>query len=145
MNIVVKNLQHKVHINKNHTKSLIQQLANLVNLSEKSTVTVVFVDNKAMQELNHRYLKHDFPTDVLAFKFSRHRVKQKTSLVGDVIVNTEMALKNAPIYKNPLKKEITLYIIHGILHLLGFNDAGAAERKRMQTHQQQLLNKLFLE
>ena len=143
MNIAVKNLQRRIHIKENHIKSSIQRLCTRLNLAEKSVITIVFVNDKTMQELNYRYLNHNFPTDVLAFNFSRHKIKQKTALTGDIIINTEMALRNAPIYKNNLNKEITLYIIHGILHLLGFNDAKSTDKKRMQRYEEKLLGELF--
>lgn len=84
---------------------------------------VVFLSDKEIRELNRKYLNHDSPTDVLAFDYR--------ALGSELVISLDTAARNAKIYNTSLKEEIMLYIIHGILHLCGYNDATVKARKRM--------------
>jgi len=143
VNITIKNQQSKVRINKKQVELLSKKIAHLVNLTKKSIITIVFVDNKTIQALNRKYLKHNFPTDVLAFNLSSSKIRQKLAITGDIIVNVELAKKNAQIYSNSLIKEVALYMIHGMLHLLGLDDHKTTDKKRMERRQKKLLHQLF--
>lgn len=144
MNIFIKNSQRKIRINKKQFESLSKKIAASAKLDKKSIATVIFVDNNEIQKLNRKYLKHNFPTDVLAFNLTSRKIGQKMVIIGDIVINVELAKKNARIYKNSFVKETTLYIIHGMLHLLGFNDYKASDKKLMEKHQEQLLQKVLL-
>jgi probable rRNA maturation factor len=84
---------------------------------------VVFLNDKEIRWLNRKYLNHDRPTDVLAFDYR--------ALGSELAISLDTAARNAKIYNTSLKEEIMLYIIHGILHLYGYNDTTVRARKRM--------------
>jgi probable rRNA maturation factor len=86
---------------------------------------------------------------VLAFNLKengcalRHkRADQIKDITGDIIISTDVAIKNAKAYKTPLGHEIVLYVIHGILHLLGYDDHNRKVKHKMQKKEQEILEYL---
>jgi len=101
----------------------------------------VFVTRQRIKALNKKFLHRDYVTDVLAFDLndngpSKRKLKE---IVGDIIISTDAALKNAKVYETELAQELTLYVIHGILHLLGFDDHTHKDAQKMRKKEQELL------
>jgi probable rRNA maturation factor len=96
---------------------------------------ISFFSDSRIKKLNQKYLKTNTPTDVIAFSYSKDN--------ADIAISLDTAKRNAGIYKNSLKKEILLYIIHGILHLSGYDDTTPKEKKRMFKKQEEILNKII--
>jgi probable rRNA maturation factor len=96
-------------------------------------VSLAFVDNQTIQPLNKRYLQHDEATDVLSFPLSEPNARR---LAGELVISAEIAKLQAEEHGHPVQAELALYVIHGLLHLCGYDDktpAGAAamrERER---------------
>jgi len=90
-------------------------------------LSVAIVDDEEMARLNRRFLGRDGPTDVLAFPYG----EQEGRLEGEVVVNAEQALREAGGLGHGAQDELLLYVVHGVLHLLGYDDAEPAERTRM--------------
>ncbi len=100
-------------------------------------VSFVFVSDAKMKTLNKKFLRHDFATDVLTFDW-----KEKSSafdIDGEIIISVQTAKRNALKYDANVHGEILLYMIHGILHLCGFNDKSPAQIKRMRAKEKQLM------
>ena len=115
---------------------------------QQAFLSIVFVSNQKIKSLNKKYLSRDYATDVLAFD-SNDQVRTKTSarrkprsVSGDVIISTDAAKKNARLYGVSPSQELALYIIHGILHLLGYDDHKAADIQRMRRKEQKILSYL---
>ena len=83
-----------------------------------------------MRKLNKRYFRSDAPTDVIAFNLSD--VFDEGDLTGEVIISVEQALYNADIFSNTVNNELLLYVVHGLLHLLGFKDATLSALKKKE-------------
>ena len=81
-------------------------------------VSVAVVDGPAIHKLNRRWLDHDYPTDVLSFLIEQ----ESGHLEGEIIVSAEMALETALRYNWPAQDELLLYVVHGALHLVGYED-----------------------
>jgi probable rRNA maturation factor len=81
-------------------------------------VSLAIVDGESMHELNRRHLAHDYPTDVLSFVLEQ----SDDLLEGEIIVSADEALLNAPRFDLAPEAELTLYAIHGALHLCGYDD-----------------------
>ena len=105
--------------------------------SEGSTkdVSLVFVDNKKIQELNRRYLGHDWETDVIAFPLE----DEADSLLGEVVVSTEVAAAEAKKRGRRPMEEVLLYTVHGVLHLLGYDDKRPADRRKMRRKESEII------
>ena len=80
-----------------------------------------------MRRMNREYLGHDHVTDVITFDH------------GEIIVCPSVAARNAGIYGNTVGKELSLYVVHGILHLAGYDDHTPRDIQRMREKEQELL------
>lgn len=91
--------------------------------------------------MNKKYLGRAYATDVLAFDAREHagRAPARATLAGDIIISVDVARTNARLYGVPFTRELALYVIHGILHLLGYDDHTPRDVKRMRRKEQQLL------
>ncbi len=101
----------------------------------RATISLAVVDDPTIQSLHRRYLDLDTPTDVLSFLLEQ----TDQQLEGEVVVSAETALRVAPRYGWSAQCELTLYAIHGALHLLGYNDLEPDDRGRMRAAEQRLL------
>ncbi len=110
---------------------------------ETAQLSVVLVTDAAIRRINRRFLGRDRATDVLAFDLSDARLSYKRKkarrLEGEVVVSVMTAARNAKRFGNSLSEEAVLYVIHGILHLLGYDDHRAADVVRMRRREQKLL------
>jgi len=107
--------------------------------SEKE-VSVVFVDDAEISDLNARHLGRNGPTDVLAFPMSEGEdVKFHPEILGDVVVSAERALDYAKEHGLKVNNELSLYLIHGLLHLLGYDDVNPSDETKMRGREEELL------
>lgn len=92
-----------------------------------------------MRQYNRRYLRHDKATDVMAFPFSgaKSRSDGVWKILGDVLISSDTALRQAHEMRHSLEQEIKTLMIHGLLHLLGYQDHSPREASRMwrKTHE----------
>jgi probable rRNA maturation factor len=91
-------------------------------------VSIAVVDDPTIHALNRQYLQHDYATDVLSFVLEQSR----DLLEGEVVVSGDTALAQADHYHSTPADELLLYVIHGLLHLVGFDDQTDARRKEMR-------------
>ena len=134
---MVKNLQ--VHsedpaINKRAVHSLISALRMEFKL-KISFLSISLINSSELKVVNNKYLKHDFNTDIITFNYS----KQPNEIDGEILISFEDARLNAKKYKTNYDKEINRLIIHGILHLLNYDD----NNKKNKTIMRQMENKLI--
>ena len=99
----------------------------------QGTISVAIVDDRTIHALNQRHLAHDYPTDVLSFVLE----EGADMIDGEIIVSGERAVATAPAYGWAAEDELLLYVIHGALHLAGFDDKQPADAARMR-HQEAL-------
>ena len=112
-------------------------------LPADARLTVAFVDDDRMRELNRRYRRTDRTTDVLSFGQPVGRTKGETAVrklardadggldVGDVVISGAQARRQARRRGHPLAREVAFLAAHGALHLLGFDDATPAGYREM--------------
>jgi probable rRNA maturation factor len=101
----------------------------------RAKIGLAFIEDARMHELNRRYLAHDYPTDVLTFPMARGM-----TLEGEIVVSTEYASRECLEYGWPPAMETSLYVVHGLLHLCGYDDADDAGADRMEARQKELLD-----
>ena len=109
-------------------------------------LSVVIVTDRKIHEINKKFLGHDYPTDVVTFdlsegELSRTRRFKTSRLEGEIYVSAVTARRNAGHFKNSPEQELLLYIVHGILHLLGYDDHSAKDRKAMREKEKEILRK----
>jgi probable rRNA maturation factor len=91
-------------------------------------LAVALVDDREIRRLHRDHLGLDSPTDVLAFPLGG----APGGLLGEVVASAETAARIARERGHPAREELLLYVVHGVLHLLGFDDHAPAERKKMR-------------
>jgi probable rRNA maturation factor len=101
----------------------------------KGKVTIACMTDSAIHALNKRFLDHDEPTDVISFPYST----SKKDLQGELAISTEMALTVAMEQGHEPANELLLYVIHGLLHLCGFDDLEDDDRKKMRQRERHYL------
>jgi probable rRNA maturation factor len=104
-------------------------------------VNVVIVDDPTIHELNVRHLDHDYPTDVLSFPIEQDAGRVE----GDIVASADTAAREAPKYGWSATDELLLYVVHGALHLGGFDDLEPAKLKQMRAAERQVLAEFGLE
>lgn len=120
-----------------------------------ATISIAIVDNETIHGINRNFLKHDFETDVISFlldseggtsdaKAAQQRGAGKT-LNGEIVLSAEYAVSMAETIGWAPEEEITLYIVHGLLHLCGFDDLTKAELPLMRRRERDVLEALGLD
>jgi probable rRNA maturation factor len=105
-----------------------------------ATISIAVVDDALMRELNRRFLGHDWPTDVLSFVLQQ----LEDHLEGEVVLSAETAAAAAAELRWPANAEQLLYLIHGMLHLVGYGDKTPAESRRMRQLEAEYLRRFGL-
>jgi len=97
---------------------------------ENVELSLALVGNAEMQKLNAEYRRMNHPTDVLSFPMEE-KLLQETRLLGDVIISVEQAAEQARERRRTLDEEMTTLLIHGIVHLLGYDHERSAKDARI--------------
>jgi len=105
-----------------------------------SQASILLCDNKFIRKLNRKFFNESGVTDVISFPLKDATNPQ---YLGEVVVCVEEAVKLAKVYSNTWQEELVLYLIHGILHIIGFDDIKAKDRLKMQAKQEKILSKLL--
>ncbi len=106
-----------------------------------AVVSIGIVDDAEMRRLNAKFLHRRGNTDCLSFDLS-DEAGPKTQRVFDVIVNGELAVREAARRGHAGEAELALYVVHGLLHQLGFDDATAGQAARMHRMEDEILRDL---
>jgi len=125
--IEIINRQHKHRINQKKFKNLLNRLVGHHKL-EDPEISLVFVGTKAIKTLNRRFLKKDAPTDILSFPIGEKGSDGKYYL-GDIIISVPQAFKQSRQLNHGLERELEILVIHGFLHLIGFEHGGGIEEE----------------
>jgi len=138
MDITVKNLQSSISVPISKIQLVAQQAVDQLTregvLSRSlAELSIVFVGTQRMRTLNKRYLGHDYVTDIVTFNLESS---------AELIICPQVAAVNAKGYGMPVSKELVLYVIHGLLHLAGYDDHTPSDIKRIRAKEQELMGKL---
>lgn len=111
---------------------------------ERAELTISLVDDTEMHRLNRDYRGKDRPTDVLAFALREGtRVPGDEPMLGDVVISLDTAVRQSREHAVPVAHEVRTLLIHGVLHLLGYDhERSAAEALRMRAMERRLFASL---
>lgn len=140
MKITVKNLQKKIPISPKRTKEAVLSALSSQDIKKSGEITVCFVNDKKIRRLNSRFHGRDASTDVLAFDIGSPP-GMPGGVFADIVVSAETAARNAVAYNTSSSYEAYLYVVHGVLHILGWQDRNTRERNRMQARAEAVLAK----
>jgi len=143
MNVVnISNRQKKISFSPGKIKFLAKKILVLLKIKNKN-LSILFVNDRQIKKLNKIYRKKNSATDVLAFSMQEGKFPRlNPHILGDIVISVETAHRCADEQNSILIKEISLYLIHGILHLLGFRDYGRSKAK-MKRKEKKLFSKLW--
>ncbi|WP_067837026.1 rRNA maturation RNase YbeY [Amphibacillus sediminis] len=126
---------------------LLTYAAKEEGISPEVEVSVNFVDNQNIQELNRNYRQVDRPTDVISFALQEQGEEELAIIgeelpitLGDIVISVEKAQEQAEEYKHSLAREFGFLALHGFLHLLGYDHINESDEKEMFARQEALLN-----
>ena len=144
MKIQIENNQNKIKIQRRKIRSTVVKLLKIMDLANNE-LSITFVDDNAIKQLNLRYLQRDNPTNVLSFSLQEGEYGNiNPHILGDIVISTETAQRDAIKGELSLSEEIDFLIIHGLLHLLGFNHEKTtkAQTTKMQIKERELFGML---
>ncbi|OQA02797.1 MAG: Endoribonuclease YbeY [Planctomycetes bacterium ADurb.Bin401] len=124
-----------IHFDKDSFTNLIRETAKLFGL-RKALINIEIADDKKIVEVNKKFLKSKKITDVISFDVSDDSEK-----VFDIIVNASLARRQAKLYAHLPQSELALYILHGLLHQLGFDDLTPRKASKMHRMEDKILRK----
>ena len=137
--IEIRDLQRMVDVDLGALKKSAAMIIELVSpfrrskptpLSRLREISVLLISDRRMSQLHRQFLHQPGPTDVITFDH------------GEIFISVETARRNARAFGNTLRREIQLYIVHGLLHLHGFDDRTAKQARMMKRMQEKILRSL---
>ena len=151
--VIIENKQKNVKI-PTGLRMLIRRCCNAVLKMEKfpysAEISVTFVNNEQIQELNKQYRQKDVPTDVLSFPMGENGVYDENhatgaKILGDIVISMEKAVEQAERYGHSLEREVGYLTAHSMLHLLGYDhEKGGLERVHMREKEENVMEQLGL-
>ena len=143
MNIEIANQQQSLAVNLEPLRAAIALVAREADFRE-GEISLAIVTDEEIHRLNQKHLNHDYETDVLSFVFERH----SGYLEGEIIVSADTAISASQELSNshetrwPPEHELLLYVVHGMLHLVGYNDKQPAEQQAMRAAERHAMEQL---
>ena len=144
MKLQIRNSQNKINIDKRRIRSTVLKIMKMLDCADKE-LSISLVDDDYIQELNKHYLGRDKTTNVISFSIREGEYGNiNPQLLGDVIISVDTAMKDAAKGKLSIDQEIDFLMIHGILHLLGYNHENTTkeETKKMRQKEKELFNEI---
>ena len=111
-------------------RKLKKHIENIFNTEKKSLkyLNFIFCSDKYLLKINKKYLQHDYYTDVITFDLSQN----KKEITGEIYISVDRIKENASVYNKTFREELSTVIIHGALHLCGYNDKTSKDIKRIR-------------
>lgn len=143
MEVWITNLQNKVAVETDFVREVVAKALRLQGYDDLPDVSIALVDDAYIRVLNREYRGADQPTDVLAFPMGPADSAGGEPALGDIVISVERARDQARQFKHPLRREVALLAVHGLLHLLGYEDESEAGASAMWSRQKELLDKIL--
>ncbi|MFU2157659.1 rRNA maturation RNase YbeY [Caldisericum sp. AR60] len=139
--VEILNKVRKFKVNKTGIKNVVDSIFNELNVKEKGQISIVLLSKNAIREINKRYRKKDKPTNVLSFQIDYEKGK---NIYGEILISPEVAQNEAKKLGNNFNDYFIFLIIHGVLHLLGYDHEKDEERIVMEQLEEKLLKEILV-
>lgn len=142
MNIQIQNNQNKIKIDRHKIRGTIGKITNILDCADKE-ISLCFVDDEIIKQLNKKYLGKNKATNVLSFSLREDEYGDvNPQILGDIVISVETAKKDTLKSGLTLAQEIDFLIIHGLLHLLGYNHENTTKKETniMRKKERELFN-----
>jgi probable rRNA maturation factor len=144
--VEVSNRQRRLKTGSAWVRRLVEQACAAIGIDE-AEISVVLLSDAAMAQVNEEWLEHEGPTDVITFLLSEATEEIEAwpgGLTGDIVVSTETACRVAAELGWPAENELAYYIVHGLLHLAGYDDTTALPRAAMRREERRVMKAIGL-
>ena len=138
MEVFVANEQ-RISVDERRLSGLAQHTLQAEKVGGEAELSVLLVSSDHIQNLNARFANENHATDVLAFPMLEEDEDEDQTLLGDVVVCPEVAEGNALKLGHSLSRELDVLIVHGTLHLLGYDHQGEEDKMRMDARLYEIL------
>lgn len=149
MSVCVSNLQEEMALDDSGLTAfltpLIEEALRREGYGPEAEVSLVFVNDSYIHDLNLRYRGVDSPTDVLSFSMLEGESLPEAGdelLLGDVVISLPAARRQAAAYGHSFRREVAYLAVHGVLHLLGYDHEEEAARRVMRQKEEEILETL---
>lgn len=137
MDVFLANEQ-SVPIDEARLSALARHVLDSEKVDDEAELSILVIDGEHMRKLNSRFAKNDYATDVLAFPMLEG--DEDSTMVGDVVLCPDVAKSNAEKLDHSLDRELEVLVVHGTLHLLGYDHKVASEKERMDKRVSEVLD-----
>lgn len=143
MDLLIQNEQ-KLEVDEFYSdiEKAILTVLNMEQHSENVEVSLTFVTNERIRELNRDYRGMDRETDVLSFPIDDSFEVEGPLLLGDIVISVEKAVEQATDFGHSLKREILYLVVHSMLHLLGYDHMEESDATLMRASEKKIMNEL---
>jgi len=145
MELLIDNRQKTKEINKDNItlkKSAIKACMIEEGKGLNAEISLSFVNNNEIRELNKKYRGKDYSTDVLSFPLDEEI--DDIIILGDIVVSVDKVIEQAEEYNHTFERELIYLIIHGMFHLLGYDHIKEEDKKIMRLKEKKITKKLEL-
>lgn len=108
------------------------------------SLSLVFVGDKRMQNLNKKYRGKNKTTDVISFGFLGDRARMPQDLLGEIFISIPQAKRQARAFSHSLQKEVEHLFVHGVLHILGYEHGRSREASSMRRLEEKILGSIHV-
>ncbi|EFI42382.1 rRNA maturation RNase YbeY [Peptoniphilus sp. oral taxon 386] len=144
MNILFDNRQNEIEIDENIIELIKKSILEVIKsekLDENIMVSVSFVDDEEIQELNKNFRGVDSSTDVLSFPIDdEFQIEER--ILGDVVINTKRVIEQAQEFRHSNEREMSYLTVHSVLHLLGYDHIEEEDRLIMRSKEKIIMDNL---
>jgi len=143
IDVFVANEQSAVSLDEHRLVSLARLAAAEENVDPRAEITVLLVDRPAMASLKERWLGEPGPTDVLAFPMDEQVPDDEPYILGDIVICPDVAKDQAQAADRQVSEEVDLLLVHGFLHLCGYDHVRPQDARSMRHRERKILSEFY--
>ena len=139
----MKNIDVEIHSKPSLTKTIVRSIINEISKDKGckfSYLEISFVTKSIIHEINKEHLHHDYPTDIITFEYDRD---EDDVIDGELIICSAVAEENAEEYGVSVESELLRLVVHGVLHLIGYDDTDEVKKRLMKSEEDRLVELLY--
>ena len=145
IDVFVANEQSDVSVDENRLVALARAAAAEEGVDPRAEITVLLVERAAMASLKEKWLGETGPTDVLAFPMDEQVPDEEPYILGDIVICPDVAREQAMGAGQNVTEEVDLLLVHGFLHLMGYDHVKPQEARSMRHRERKILAEFYRE
>ena len=144
MELIIDDRQDKLNVSEELIEKIKDIIIDYEGYDDDYEVSLSFVDNKEIHELNKQFRGIDRPTDVLSFPMlsDDFDIELEEESLGDIVISLERAFEQSKEYNHSFEREVCFLVCHSTFHLLGYDHDTEENTKQMREKEEYILNKL---